>query len=397
MALTDLQCRRAKTLEKDYKLYDEKGLYLLVTKAGQKYWRFKYRYAGKEKLLALGVFPEVGYKRAKNKRDEARLKLQDGIDPSAERKANKLAITKAHENSFERVALEWFGKEKGNWSHAHIKKQDLLIKNNLIPYLGSYPVSEITPIILLDCLRKIEARGALETARRVKQVAGQIFRYAVATGRADRDPSGDLKGALQSPKTKHYPAITEPKAFGELLRAIGSFNGTPTVTTALQLAPLVFVRPGELRHMEWQEIDLGKAQWVIPAEKMKMRQSHIVPLSKQAIQLLKEIGPLTGRWQFVFPGERSRRRPMSDNALNAALRRLGYSKDEMTTHGFRASARTLLDEELGFEPYLIEQQLAHEVKDPLGRAYNRTKHLPQRKKLMQTWADYLDSLKAKNN
>lgn len=393
MPLTNVQIKQVQPKEKDFKIYDEKGLFLLVKRNGAKYWRFKYRFSGKEKYMAFGVYPEVSLKDAREYRDKARSLIRDDLDPMDERKKRRLAIENAHSNDFEIIAREWFAKEKDAWADSHIKKQLGLIENNLIPYLGQLPIREITPPILLDCLRKIEARGALETARRTKQVSGQIFRYAIATGKADRDPSFDLKGALKTPQTRHFSAITEPKQFGDLLRSIDGFDGTAVVATALKLAPLLFVRPGELRHMEWTEIDFDKREWRLPAEKMKMKQPHIVPLATQAIHLLETIQPLTARWQYVFTGERSRRRPMSDNALNAALRRLGYTKEEHTTHGFRASARTLLDEELEFDAKYIEHQLSHEVRDPLGRAYNRTKHLSQRKEMMQSWADYLDRLK----
>jgi integrase len=388
-----IQCREASPRKKDYKLGDGRGLYLLVTKKGHKYWRLKFRFAQKEKVLALGVYPDISLKKARDKTYQAKQQLEEGIDPTATRKAQKLSLLEKTANSFEVIAWEWFEKEKDSWSSAHVKKQKYLLEKNLLPYLGKLPITDITPLVLLDCLRKAESRGALETARRLRQVAGQIFRYAVITGRAERDPTTDLRGALKPPKVRHFPAITDPKRLGELLRAIDSFEGTPPVAIALKLAPLLFVRPGELRKMEWNEIDFKAKEWNIPATKMKMNQPHLVPLSRQAMELLKELEPLTGRWQYVFPSERSRRKPMSDNALNAALRRLGYSKDEVTTHGFRATARTLLDEALEFEPHLIEHQLAHEVKDSLGRAYNRTKHLKQRKLMMQSWSDYLNRLK----
>lgn len=394
MALTNVQIKQIKPKDKDFKVFDERGLFCLIKKNGAKYWRFRYSFGGKEKSMAFGVYPEVSLKEARERRDKARLALRDDEDPMAERKRKRFLHESEGANHFEAVALEWFDKEKDNWKDTHIKKQKGLLDKNLIPYLGSIPVNEITPPILLQCLRKVEERGALETARRTKQVSGQIFRYAVATGRTDRDPSYDLRGALKAPKRGHFAAITEPKAFGELLRAIDGFTGSFIVKTALQLAPLLFVRPGELRHMEWLEIDFDKAEWRIPASKMKMNQPHIVPLATQSLDLLREIQALTGKWTYVFTGERSRKRCMSDNALNAAIRRLGYTKEEHTTHGFRASARTLLDEELCCEVHLIEHQLAHEVKDALGRAYNRTKHLPQRAKMMQRWADYLDRLRA---
>lgn len=319
--------------------------------------------------------------------------MDNGTDPSAVRRAEKMARVESGANSFEVIAREWFAKEQSNWSPAHVKKQLWLLENNLFPYIGKAPISSISPPTLLDALRRIESRGALETTRRAKQVASQVFRYAIATGRAERDPSTDLKGALKTPKTSHFSAITEPKAVGKLLNMIDEYEGTPTVKAALQLAPLVFVRPGELRHMEWEEISFDDAEWRLPAKKMKMKQPHIVPLSRQAIDILREHELLTGKWQYVFPSERSKKRAMSENALNAAMRRMGISKEEMTTHGFRAMARTLLDEELNFAHHLIEHQLAHEVRDPLGRAYNRTKHLPHRKDMMQAWANYLDQLR----
>lgn len=392
MPLTAISCKNAQPQKKAYKLYDEKGLYLLVSSNGAKYWRQKYRFAGKEKLIGHGVFPEVPLKDARVKVLEARKLLSEGIDPVASRKARKLASQHAVRNCFEAVAIEWLDKEKLHWSNSHTEKQSALLRNNLLPSLGSLPISEITPTTLLNCLRKIEQRKAFETARRVKQISGQIFRYAIATGRADRDPSSDLKGALTTPKVQHYAAITNPVKFAELLRSIDAFEGSLTVSIALKLAPLLFVRPGELRRMEWEEVNFEKKEWCIPASKMKMREAHLVPLSSQAISLLREIEKYSGDWRFVFPGERTRTRPMSENSLNAALRRLGYTKDEMTTHGFRASARTILDEELNIEPRLIEQQLAHQVPEALGKAYNRTKHLEQRREMMQKWADYLDKL-----
>jgi len=392
MPLTDRACREAKPKEKDYKLSDEKGLYLLVNRNGSRYWRHKFRFGGKEKLLAYGVYPEVSLKQARAKCLDTRRQISEGIDPAIARKTQKLARRNSQANSFEVLAREWFAKEEGAWSPAHIKKQKALLENNLIPYLGNYPVSEITPLILLDCLRKIESRGALETTRRVKQITGQIMRYGVVTGRAERDITSDLKGALKTPQVKHYASITDPPALAKLLLAIDQFEGSIIVGTALKLLPHVFVRPGELRHMEWAEISFDRKEWNIPGRKMKMGIDHIVPLSKQSIVLLQHIQPFTFQSEYVFHSERSKLRPMSENTINAGLRRLGFTKDEVTGHGFRATARTLLDEELGYEPHLIEHQLAHEVRDAMGRAYNRTKHLPQRKKMMQDWSDYLKNL-----
>ncbi len=393
MALTVKQIENFKPKDKDYKASDEKSLYLLVKKNGGKYWRMNYRWGDKQKTLALGVYPEISLREARDERDEARKLIRNNVDPSTLKRSMRDARKDAAENSFEAIGREWLAKEQDSWSPAHAKKQYWLLEKNLFPYIGRHPISEITPPTLLAALRKTESRGALETTRRVKQVAGQIFRYAVATGRCERDPSADLKGALQTPQTVHYAAITEPADVGKLLTMIDGYSGTATVRNALLLAPLVFVRPGELRYMEWSEVDFEERQWRLPAEKMKMKQAHIVPLSNQAIEILQDQHELSGRWQYVFPSERSKKRAMSENALNAALRRMGIAKEEMTAHGFRAMARTLLDEQLGFPPHIIEHQLAHDVRDPLGRAYNRTKHLPERIEMMQKWADYLDNLR----
>lgn len=397
MPLTDPAARQAKPKEKDYKLSDANGLFLLIKTNGSKYWRLKYRYLGAEKLLALGVYPDVKLAEARGKADEARKHLRDGIDPGELRKVKKAAKAEAAENSFEAVGQEWFAKQSPIWSEAHATKTLWMIEKNLFPWLGSRPVADITPPELLATLRRIESRGAHDTAKRAKQVAGQIFRYAVATGRAERDPSQDLRGALTASVKTHLPAITEPKKVGPLLTALDAYQGTPIVRAALRLAPLTFVRPGELRKALWSEIDLDAAEWRIPAERMKARQAHIVPLSEQAVAILKELQPLTGRYEYVFPSARSVHRPMSDNAVLAAMRRSGIDKEEMCGHGFRAMARTILDEVLGYRVDWIEHQLAHAVKDANGRAYNRTSHLKDRKKMMQGWADYLDSLKSGSN
>lgn len=394
MALTDPKIKQAKSTEKDYKLSDAKGLYLLVTKNGAKYWRLKYRFVGKEKLLSIGVYPSVTLKQARKATDLAKDQLEQGIDPSQAKKAKKLTQTEAQLNNFETIALEWHKQKSANWSESYTNKVLRAIQRDLLPYLGTLPLDDITPPQLLAVLRRVESRGATESAHRIKQVAGQIFCYAVATGRAQRNITPDLKGALATHKTQHFPAITEPDKVGKLLQMLDGYEGTATVRAALKLAPLVFVRPKELRYAEWQEIDFEKAEWRIPAEKMKMGVDHIVPLSHQAIEVLEEQKLLTGHWGgYVFPSARSPRRPMSDNAILSAFRNMGISKDEMTGHGFRAMARTLLDEVLDVRVELIEHQLAHAVKDTLGRAYNRTSHLPQRKEMMQEWADYLDRLR----
>jgi len=396
MPLTDTAARQAKSKEKDYKLADEKGLFLFVKTNGSKYWRLKYRYLGAEKLLALGVYPDVKLAGARRKADEARQQLRDGIDPGELRKIKKASKVEAATNSFEAVGLEWFAKQAPIWSEAHATKTRWLLEKNLFPWLGSRPIAEITPPELLATLRRIESRGAHETAQRAKQVAGQVFRFAVATGRAQRDPAQDLRGALSANVTKHLAAITDPKEVAKLLHAIDGFRGTPAVAAALKLSPLLFVRPGELRHMEWAEINWDEARWEISAEKMKMRQPHIVPLSTQAIAILRELEPITGRSKYVFPSARGASRPLSENGVRVALRTMGFTNEQMTPHGFRAMARTILDEVLGYRVDWIEHQLAHAVKDANGRAYNRTSHLKDRKKMMQGWADYLDSLKVGN-
>ncbi|EIT69977.1 MULTISPECIES: tyrosine-type recombinase/integrase [Hydrocarboniphaga] len=394
MKLTDTGIRAAKPKAKPYKLPREDGLFLLINPSGSKWWRLAYSFDGKEKLLSLGVYPEVSLADARRRRDEARKLLAAGVDPSGHRKAEKLAGAERAANSFEVIAREWFGKFSTRWAPSHSSKTIGRLERDVFPWLGDRAVASVTAPELLTVLRRVEARGALETAHRILQVSGQIFRYAIATGRAERDPSQDLRGALAPWKPEHYPSITEPKAIGGLLRAIDGFSGTFPVACALKLAPMLFVRPGELRQMEWAEVDLDSAEWSIPAGKMKTREPHLVPLPTQAIAILRELQPFSGRGQFVFPGVRSPRKPMSDAALNAALRRLGYPKEVMTLHGFRATARTLLDETLGFRPDFIEHQLAHAVRDPNGRAYNRTSHLPERRKMMQAWADYLDTLTA---
>ena len=394
MPLSDTAVRNAKPADKPVKMADEKGLFLLLTPAGGKWWRLKYRYGGKEKLLSLGVYPDVSLKAARERRDEARKLLANDIDPGEQRKAQKTAGEERGANSFEVIAREWYAKFSAQWTPSHGERILRRLERDIFPRLGAKPIADIKPPELLETLRKIEARGALETAHRAMQNAGQVFRYAVATGRAERDPTGDLKGALPPPKETHLAAITKPAEVAALLRAIDDYTGFYTTRYALRLAPLVFVRPGELRQAEWAEIDLDAAEWNIPAERMKMREAHLVPLSTQAVSLLRELHAYTGRGRYLFPSARSASRPMSNNAILAALRRMGFAKDEMSGHGFRAMARTILDEVLGVRPDLIEHQLAHAVRDPNGRAYNRTAHLPQRRAMMQEWADYLDKLKA---
>ncbi len=400
MALTDVKVRNAKPADKPIKLSDSGGMYLLIsppgkkTPNGSKCWRLKYRFKGKEKVLALGVYPETSLAEARGKRDAAREQLAKKIDPGEVRKAEKRSGSEKAANTFEAVAYEWHARQKSVWTEAHAKRTMQRLERDIFRCIGTRPISEITAPELLTVFRRIESRGAHETAHRARFVCGQIFRYAVATGRAERDPAADLKGALTPLKTRHYAAITDPKEIAPLLRAIDGYQGSFVVRCALQLAPLVFVRPGELRQAEWAEIDLENAEWNIPAEKMKMRQPHLVPLSRQAVEIIRELHAMTGNSRYLFPSGRSIARPMSDNAINAALRRMGFTKDEATAHGFRAMARTILDEVLQVRPDFIEHQLAHAVKDPNGRAYNRTSFLKERREMMQTWADYLDGLKS---
>jgi integrase len=394
MALTNIQVKQAKAQDKPYKLTDGKGMYLYVTTKSQKYWRLDYRFGGKRKTLALGVYPDISLADARAKRDDAKKQISNDLDPNDIKRIAKVTKTQSQENSFKALALEWFAQRQAPWSESHRDRVERMLHKELFPQLGRRPIGEITSPELLSCLRLIEARGVLETAKRAKQVAGQVFRYAVITGKADRDPSVDLKDALATPIRKHFTAITEPKEVGKLLLMLDDYQGTPEVATALILAPLLFCRPIELRSMEWSEINFDKQEWHLPASKMKTKADHIVPLCKQAIEALQSLLQLTGHRQYVFPSARSPRRPMSDNAVLSAMRRLGIPKEQMTGHGFRAMARTLLDEELGYRIEWIECQLAHAVKDANGRAYNRTTYLKQRKGMMQYWADYLDSLKA---
>ncbi|MBS0587086.1 MAG: integrase arm-type DNA-binding domain-containing protein [Proteobacteria bacterium] len=403
---TDVAIRNTKSTDATLRLNDGDGLYLLIKPNGAKWWRLDYSIGGKRKTLSIGVYPDTGLKAARNKADEARQLVAAGTDPSDVRKASKVQQAKALEadkriadglpavDSFEEVAREWFAKFSAEWAPSHADKIIRRLERDIFPWIGKRPIASITAPELLAALRRIEERGAVETAHRAHQNCGQIFRYAIATGRAERDPSPDLRGALPSVKQTHHAAITDPKAIGGLLRAIDGYQGYFVTKCALRIAPIVFVRPGELRKAEWAEIDLDKAKWNIPAERMKMREPHLVPLSTQAVEVLRELHALTGDGRYVFPGARTNGRPMSDNAILAALRRMGFAKDEMSGHGFRAMARTILDEVLQVRPDFIEHQLAHAVRDPNGRAYNRTAHLVERRKMMQQWADYLDKLKA---
>ncbi|MDR2875427.1 MAG: integrase arm-type DNA-binding domain-containing protein [Methylobacillus sp.] len=392
MALTDTAVRNAKPDTKPYKLSDEKGLFVLVHPNGSKYFRFKYRFGGKEKTLALGVYPDVGLSDARNRRDDARKLLANGVDPSELKQQTKHAQLEAAANSFEAVALEWLAKHKHTWAESNYTKLQARLQKDVLPWLGKRPIADIKAPELLAVLRRAESRGALDTAKRIRQTCGQIFRYAVATGRAERDISPDLKDAIPPTKVKHLASITEPAKVGELLRAFDAFQGTFTVQCALRLAPMFFARPGELRKARWTEFDLDKAEWKYIATKTKTE--HLVPLAPQAVAILHDLHALTGGGEYVFPG-RDPNKPMSNAAVNAALRRMGYNtKTEITAHGFRAMARTMLAQELHQQTEVIEHQLAHRVPDALGTAYNRTKFLKERRAMMVVWASYLDGLKA---
>ncbi len=392
MPLTEIAVRKAKSGAKPARLFDGGGLYLEIAPSGGKWWRLKYRFAEKEKRLSLGVYPEVSLKAARAKRDDARRLLASGIDPSEQRQQSKSALVERAVKSFEAIAHEWFAKFSENWVDTHSSKIIRRLERDVFPWLGARPIDSITAVELLTALRRIESRGALETAHRAMQNCGQVFRYAVATGRAERDPTADLHGALPPVKEKHHASIRDPKAIGALLRAIDGYEGSLVTKCALRLAPLLFVRPGELRKAEWTEFSLDAAEWRIPAARMKMREQHIVPLSTQAVAILRELHALTGARRYVFPGARTNGRPMSENTVNAGLRRLGYAKDEMTGHGFRSIASTLLNEQ-GWHRDAIERQLAHAERDNVRAAYNFAEHLPERRKMMQAWSDYLDGLK----
>ena len=388
--LTARAVTQAKPKPKPYSLSDGGGMYLLVN-ATAKYWRYDYRFAGKRKTLALGVYPATSLKQAREKHQRAKENLANGIDPSTHKKATSAATHAALANSFELLAIEW-SKTRSKKSDSTEKRQNALLEKDLLPHLGKRPIADIKAPELLKTLRKIESRGAIETAHRAKRLAGQIFRYAVATGRAERDPSVDLKDALTQPTRTHFNSITEPAEVGPLIAAINNYQATPTVMAALKLSPLLFCRPGELRHLEWKEVNFDEARIELPASKMKTREPHIIPLATQAMEILKELQLITGRGKFVFPSARGASRPLSENGVRTALRTLGYTNEQISPHGFRAMARTILDEVLNFPVDWIEHQLAHSVKDANGRAYNRTKHLEQRRGMMQTWADYLDEL-----
>jgi integrase len=394
MALTDTEVRNAKPTDKAYKLTDAQGMFLLVATTGNKLWRMDYRFAEKRKTLALGIYPAVSLLKARQRRDKARELLADGIDPGAAKQAAKEAQAAIHANTFEKVALDWLGKTKADRGAGTQAKTTTWLQKDMFPYIGKMPMSSIGPRDVLGALRHMEARGALDAVQRLKQICGRVFRYAVATGSAERDVTQDLKGALTTATPKHFAAITDPKQAGALMRAIYSYSGHAQVVAGLKLSAMLFVRPGELRSMEWAEIDLDAAEWRIPGTKMKMKIDHLVPLSTQAVEIIQSMKPITGSRRYVFPSMgRSEDRPMSENTINSALHAMGIPREAHTAHGFRAMARTIMDEVLEERVDLIEHQLAHAVKDPNGRAYNRTAHLPARRVMMQHWADYLDRLR----
>lgn len=390
--LTDSKLRALKRRAKVYRVAAGEGLCIEVRPNGERYWRYRYRFAGKPSMLTLGTYPQVTLAGAREARNGAWALLRAGVDPSLKRKQDAQARLLAAANSFEAVGREWLGKQEAKLAPATHEKARWMLEDLALPWLGARPIVEITAPEMLTVLRRVESRGKLETAHRLKQQCGRIFRYAIATGRAERDPTPDLRGALATAATRHHASITDPTELGVLLRAIDGYQGAFVTACALKIAPLLFVRPGELRHAEWAEFDLAAAQWRIPAAKMKMRQVHLVPLSKQAVAILRELHPLTGRSHYVFPGVRSAKRPMSENTVLAALRRLGYTPDQMTGHGFRSTASTRLHE-MGWKSDVIERQLAHAERNKVKAAYNYAEHMPERRKMMQAWANYLDVLR----
>ncbi|NTV97674.1 MAG: integrase arm-type DNA-binding domain-containing protein [Chlorobiaceae bacterium] len=391
--LSDTRISKAKPTDKDYKLSDGGGMHLLVTALGSKLWRMQYRFEGKQKTLTLGRYPEITLADARVRRDNARKLLAHGVDPSEEKKA-LMRSDSTNAETFETVAEEWLDKNLVVWSKRHAETVINRLNRDVFPAFGKMPIHKIRSSDLLTMLLKIEARGAIETAHRVKIICGQIFRYAVSTGKMEYDPAASIRSreVFRKRIVKHHAAITDPDELGTLLRAIDNYSGTFIVCSALRLAPMLFVRPGELRKMEWSEIDLENALWTIPAHKMKMKQAHMVPLSLQALKILNDLLPVSGDCKYVFIG-RTTSRPMSNNSINAAMRNLGFDRDTMTGHGFRATARTMLDEILGCRVDLIEHQLAHAVRDSNGRAYNRTSFINDRRIMMQKWSDYLDELR----
>jgi integrase len=394
MGLSAKAVEQAKPKAKQYKLTDEHGLYLLVTPNGARYWRWAYRFAGKQKTLALGVFPEISLKEARKKHAEGREELAGGEDPSAVKKARRQALKRSADNSFKAVALEWLEVKQKGKSEGYNFRVRRMMESVLFPAFGNKPIGNIDAADLLDALSPVQYKGLIDKAHRCKQIAGMVLRYAVATRRAERDYSRDLDGALAENKTKHFAAIIDPQQFGKLLLALDQFDGSFAVECAVKLSPHVFTRPGELRKMEWRDVDFDRSLWEIPADKKKEKRDHVVPLSKQAVSILSDLHRLTGENTYAFPSARGASRPMSENAVRVAIRSLGYDNGTHTPHGFRTSARTMLHERLNYRPEVIEKQLAHKSMEKLGDTYDRTLFLDERVKMMQAWSDYMDQLKA---
>jgi integrase len=394
--LSDVKVRNAKPKDRDYKIADGGGLYLLVSSSGGKLWRFKYIYGGKEKLLALGTYPVIGLSDARYRRDDAKRLLDNGVDPSINRKVIKAARNEAAANSFEIIAREFHSHRKNEWTQDHAATIMTRMEKDIFPWIGTIPITAVTAKDIKGVVDRVKSRGTIEAARRLLTIISQVFTYAISTDRANFNIAQGLKGYLPptSKTRKHMSAVTDPRELAPLLRAMDAYQGSFVSQCALKLLPFFFCRPGELRHIEWSEVDFESEQINIPARKMKMRADHIIPLSSQATAILKELYPLTGNGKYVFPSARSLSRCMSDNTINAALRRMGFDGSIVVAHGFRATARTLLHEVLQINPYVIEAQLAHRVPDTLGNAYNRSTHIAERRKMMQKWADYLDGLKA---
>ncbi|WP_374499734.1 tyrosine-type recombinase/integrase [Pseudoxanthomonas sp.] len=393
--LTDTKLRTLKPRDNAYRIADTNGLCIEVRPSGSKVWRYRYRYAGKPSIITMSEYPAMGLAEARAERDRLRAFVKGGGNPANAARIERAAKIEQAETTFGAIATELLAKRaKEGLSPGSVKRERRLIEKDMASVSG-IPITDVTAPLLLASLRKLEKRGVVETAHRARSFAGRVFRYAIATGRAENNPADDLAGALEQPQAKHFASVTDPAKIGDLLRAMYSYRGSPVTLAALKLAPMLFVRPGELRKARWADLDLVASEWRFTAS--KTGSPHIVPLPCQAKEILEDLRPLTSRSEFVFPGVRSARRPMSENTINAALRYLGFNGDTITGHGFRAMARTVLDEVLGFRPDYIEHQLAHAVRDPLGRAYNRTAHLAERKKMMQAWADYLDGLRLNGN
>jgi integrase len=389
--LTDTEIRKAKPTSKQYRLGDGKGLYLLVFPTGAKYWRLDYTINGTRKTYAIGIYPEVSLAKARKRKEKARELIAEGIDPVEHKRLVSVADRAAAQNTFESIALDWYARQEKSWKPGHARTVKSRLERNIFPWLGSASIKEIEAPKILSVLRRIEARGAGETAHRCNQIISQVFRYAIAAGLADRNPAADLRGALSPVRAQKMAALTDPHQVAALIRAMRGYEGDFITRIALQFSALSFARPGEIRHAEWSEINWIKKQWTIPADKMKMKQAHIVPLTTQALSLLRELYPLTGKGRYIFPSLRSRERPMSNNTILAALRRMGFAKEEMTAHGFRSTASTILHEH-GFDHEAIERQLAHGRKDAVAAAYDRSQRLTERRAMMQWYADHLDEL-----